>query len=184
MSRHRSLATRHDQTDAAARAGPSQRGAPRGAHKPACPRDAAGARTHLRLRCAQHSQLVAPSAHHRRCFASSRSTIPSSRGGSQRREPPRRPSNPPGRLSLGAGTAVREQTHTWGHSLMDLGVGAGRLTGALGRRRASAKPARLSESAWRVCRRHAPLVAIGAGRLIAVKAADYHEVATTPSTHP
>ena len=32
----------------------------------------------------QHSQLVAPSAHHRRCFASSRSTIPSSRGGSQR----------------------------------------------------------------------------------------------------
>ena len=32
----------------------------------------------------QHSQPVAPSAHHRRCFASSRSTIPSSRGGSQR----------------------------------------------------------------------------------------------------
>ena len=49
---------------------------------------------------------------------------------------------------------------------------------ALVRRRTSAKPARLSESALRVCRRHAPLVAIGVGRLLAVKAADYHEVAT------
>ena len=66
----------------------------------------------------------------------------------------------------------------WGHSLMDLGVGAVMLTGALVRRRTSAKPARLSESALRVCRRHAPLVAIGVGRLLAVKAADYHEVAT------
>lgn len=75
------------------------------------------------------------------------------------------------------------KTHTWGHSLMDLGVGAVMLTGALVRRRASAKPARLSESAWRVCRRHAPLVAIGAGRLIAVKAADYHEVVSEYGTH-
>ena len=73
---------------------------------------------------------------------------------------------------------MREQTHTWGHSLMDLGVGAVMLTGGLVRRRTSAKPARLSESALRVCRRHAPLVAIGVGRLLAVKAADYHEVAT------
>lgn len=123
-------------------------------------------------------------AHRRRCSASSRSTIPSSRGASQRREPPRRTSNPPSRLSRLPGTAVHEQTHTWGHSLMDLGVGAVMLTGALVRRRAHAKPARRSDSAWRVCRRHAPLVAIGAGRLLAVKAADYHEVVTPWALHP
>ena len=62
------------------------------------------ARTHL---CdQQHSQLVSHIlAHCRRCSASSRSTIPSSRGASQRREPPRRPSNPPSRLSCHLGLA-------------------------------------------------------------------------------
>ena len=95
---------------------------------------------------------------------------------------PLEPAQPPV-LSLGPGTAVREQTHTWGHSLMDLGVGAVMLTGALVRRRARAKPAGRSDSAWRVCRRHAPLVAIGVGRLLAVKAADYHEVVTPWAVH-
>ena len=66
---------------------------------------------------------------------------------------------------------------------MDLGVGAVMLTGALVRRRARAKPAGRSDSAWRVCRRHAPLVAIGVGRLLAVKAADYHEVVTPWAVH-
>ena len=72
----------------------------------------------------------------------------------------------------------------WGHSLMDLGVGAVMLTGALVRRRTrAAKPVSLTESVWRVCRQHAPLVAIGAGRLLAVRAADYHEVASEYGTH-
>lgn len=67
---------------------------------------------------------------------------------------------------------------------MDLGVGAVMLTGALVRRRTrAAKPVSLTESVWRVCRQHAPLVAIGAGRLLAVRAADYHEVASEYGTH-
>ena len=97
------------------------------------------------------------------------------------------------------------KTHTWGHSLMDLGVGAVLMTGALvGRRRppptpgdsnshssshgggatTSPGPSRgLGHSLRRVGRRHAPLLAIGVARIIAVKASDYHEVVSEYGTH-
>ena len=67
---------------------------------------------------------------------------------------------------------------------MDLGVGAVMLTGALVRRPTAATRAGggADRGAWRVCRRHAPLVGIGAARLLAVKAADYHEVVSEYGT--
>lgn len=75
------------------------------------------------------------------------------------------------------------KTRTFGHSVMDLGVGAFVLMGTLTRHRAGQSTSeshsptstpRASPLVWRVLSRHGPLLALGVGRLAAVRAVDYH----------
>ena len=95
------------------------------------------------------------------------------------------------------------KTHTYGRSVMDLGVGAVVLVGALSRRRpqrcdrgesppssssstttstASSGRAALATAA-RALVRHLPLVGLGVGRLVAVRATAYHEVHSEYGVH-
>ena len=84
------------------------------------------------------------------------------------------------------------KTLTHGHSVMDLGVGAVVLIGALTRRRhrspspgeAAERPLqRRSSQLVRVVSRHAPLVLVGLARVLAVRATAYHEVHSEYGTH-
>ena len=71
------------------------------------------------------------------------------------------------------------KTLTFGRSVMDLGVGAVILAGALTHSKARAG----TPSNVNVLRRHLPLLLIGVGRLLAVKATSYHEVHSEYGVH-
>lgn len=84
------------------------------------------------------------------------------------------------------------KTLTFGCSVMDLGVGAVVLQGALSRRRAGrtaddgrvrAPPLDAAAVVWRALVRHAPLLLLGLGRLLAVRATAYHEVHSEYGLH-
>lgn len=73
------------------------------------------------------------------------------------------------------------KTLNYGRSVMDLGVGAVVLAGALTTRRRPRES--ISVTARRAMVRHAPLVAAGLGRLVAVRATAYHEVHSEYGVH-
>ena len=76
------------------------------------------------------------------------------------------------------------KTLTFGRSVMDLGVGATVLSGALTRRRPGSHGEDGSRvSAARVLVRHSPLLLAGAGRLLALRATNYHEVHSEYGLH-
>ena len=82
------------------------------------------------------------------------------------------------------------KTLTFGRSVMDLGVGCVILAGALTSKARQPPPPsqppgleHAQEQARRTLARHAPLLALGAGRLLAVRATSYHEVHSEYGTH-
>lgn len=81
---------------------------------------------------------------------------------------------------------VGAKTLTFGHSVMDLGVGAVVVAGALTRRRTRARADDCHTDASpsrRTLTRQAPLLLAAVGRLLAVRAASYHEVHSEYGVH-
>ena len=74
------------------------------------------------------------------------------------------------------------KTLTFGRSIMDLGVGSVIMAGALTRRQSH--PTRSPRTAMmRILTRQCPLLLLGVGRLLAVRATSYHEVHSEYGTH-